>query len=159
MNGNSCREKILSEDYYDFISPIYRAVEPSEIGGADVCVQEMDFGFRAVYANREGMAPLSLQSYRYNSIPNCFELMDMEAMDAAGISVVQTYPTLNLQGNGIMVGFLDTGIDYRNDLFKNIDGTTRIAGIWDQTIQDGTPPEGLDYGSEYTEEMINEALR
>lgn len=159
MDREECRKRILSEDYYDFISPIYRAVKPSEIGGADVCVQEMDFGFRAVYANREGMAPLSLRSYRYNSIPNCFELMDMEAMDAAGISVVQTYPTLNLQGNGIMVGFLDTGIDYRNDLFKNIDGTTRIAGIWDQTIQDGTLPEGLDYGSEYTEEMINEALR
>lgn len=85
--------------------------------------------------------------------------MDMEAMDEAGIRVVQTYPTLNLQGSGIMVGFLDTGIDYRNDLFKNLDGTTRIAGIWDQTIQDGTLPEGLDYGSEYTEEMINEALK
>ena len=72
MNGNSCREKILSEDYFDFISPIYRELEQSEIGEADICTQEMDFGFRAVYANRAGMAPLSLQSYRYNSIPNCF---------------------------------------------------------------------------------------
>ena len=51
------------------------------------------------------------------------------------------------------------GIDYRNPLFRNIDGSTRIAGIWDQTVQTGTMPEGLDYGSEYTEEMINEALR
>ena len=57
---------------------------------------------------------------------------------------------------GVMVAILDTGIDYRNPLFRNIDGSTRIAGIWDQTIQDGTLPDGLDYGSEYTEEMIND---
>ena len=42
--------------------------------------------------------------------------------------------------------------------FRNLDGTTRIAGIWDQTIQDGDPPEGFLYGTEYTEERINAAL-
>lgn len=42
-----------------------------------------------------------------------------------------------------MIGFLDTGIDYTHPVFRNLDGTTRIAGIWDQTIQDGDPPEGF----------------
>ena len=36
---------------------------------------------------------------------------------------------------------------------------TRIAAIWDQTIQSGTPPDGFDYGSEYTNDQINEALQ
>ena len=58
-----------------------------------------------------------------------------------------------------MIGFIDTGIDYQNPIFRNVDGTTRIAGIWDQTIQEGTPPQGLVYGTEYTEEKINEALQ
>ena len=57
-----------------------------------------------------------------------------------------------------MIGFLDTGIDYENPVFQNLDKTTRIAGIWDQTIQSGTPPESFDYGSHYTRDMINEAL-
>ena len=83
----------------------------------------------------------------------------MEALNAAGISAVQNYPTLQLMGSQIMIGFVDTGIDYRNSIFRNIDGSTRIAGIWDQTIQTGNLPENLDYGSEYTEDMINEALR
>ena len=78
----------------------------------------------------------------------------MEALNVAGISAVQNYPTLQLMGSNVMIGFIDTGIDYRNPIFSNIDGSTRIAGIWDQTIQVGTHPKGLDYGSEYTEEMI-----
>jgi len=150
---------IMSEDYMDFIAPVYRAVNAQEAEQVGACVQNMDFGFQAIYADGRGLRPLNLNNYRYNSIPNCYQLMDLEAMDEAGISVVQSYPTLNLMGSGIMVGILDTGIDYRNPLFRNIDGSTRIAGIWDQTIQDGALPEGLDYGSEYTEEMINEALR
>lgn len=159
MDRETCRRMIMSEDFIDFIAPIYREITPEEAERARACVQSMDFGFQAVYVDRTLTEPVSLEYYRYNSIPNCYQLMDLEAMDEAGISVVQSYPTLNLQGNGVMVGILDTGIDYRNPLFQNIDGSTRIAGIWDQTIQDGTLPDGLDYGSEYTEEMINEALR
>ena len=72
---------------------------------------------------------------------------------------MQNYPTLRLMGEGVMIGFLDTGIDYRNPVFQNIDGSTRIAGLWDQTIQTGNAPKAFDYGSEYREEMLNEALR
>lgn len=159
MDRETCRKMIMSEDFIDFIAPIYREITSEEAERAKACVQSMDFGFQAIYVDKTLTDPVSLEYYRYNSIPNCYQLMDLEAMDEAGISVVQSYPTLNLQGNGVMVGILDTGIDYRNPLFQNIDGSTRIAGIWDQTIQDGPFPEGLDYGSEYTEEMINEALR
>ena len=159
MDRETCRQMILSEDYIDFISPIYRKITSEEAERGNACIQNMDYGFQAVYVSQSLSKPLSLENYRYNSIPNCYELMDLEAMDDAGIRVIQTYPTLNLMGSGIMIGILDTGIDYRNPIFQNIDGSTRIAGIWDQTIQDGTMPEDLDYGSEYTEEMINEALR
>ena len=58
-----------------------------------------------------------------------------------------------------MIGFLDSGIDYTNPVFQNLDNTTRIRAIWDQTVQTGTMPEHFSYGSEFTEEQINEALR
>ncbi|MDF2872845.1 MAG: hypothetical protein K0R05_4420, partial [Anaerocolumna sp.] len=51
----------------------------------------------------------------------------------------------------------DSGIDYSHPDFRNEDGTTRIAALWDQTIT-GSPPEGYDIGTLYTREQINEAL-
>ena len=39
MDREECRERILSEDYLDFISPVYRAVTSQEIEGKDVCVR------------------------------------------------------------------------------------------------------------------------
>ena len=51
------------------------------------------------------------------------------------------------------------GIRYAQEEFRNGAGNTRILAIWDQTVQTGTPPEGYEYGSLYTRDDINEALR
>ncbi|HWT26492.1 MAG TPA: S8 family peptidase, partial [Mobilitalea sp.] len=39
------------------------------------------------------------------------------------------------------------------------DGTTRIVSIWDQTIQEGQPPTDLVFGTEYSRDQINTALK
>lgn len=52
-----------------------------------------------------------------------------------------------LSGKGILVGIVDSGIDYFHGDFRNEDGTTRILYLWDQ-VQDRI----------FTEEEINEAL-
>lgn len=155
----NCKEKIISEDYWDFIIPLYRDEELKEVNPENVCIQEMDFGYKSVSVDRRILLPLSFREYWYSTIPKCYTLLDMQPLDAAGIITLQNYPTLQLMGDGIMIGFLDTGIDYQNRVFRNLDGTTRIVGIWDQTIQTGRTPQGLYYGTEYTEEMINAALR
>ena len=154
----NCKEKIISEDYWDFIIPLYRDEELKEVNPENACIQEMDFGYKSVSVDRRILLPLSFREYWYSTIPKCYTLLDMQPLDAAGIITLQNYPTLQLMGEGIMIGFLDTGIDYTHPVFCNLDGTTRIAGIWDQTIQDGDPPEGFLYGTEYTEERINAAL-
>lgn len=155
----NCKEKIISEDYWDFIIPLYRDEELKEVNPENVCIQDMDFGYKNVSVDRRILLPLSFREYWYSTIPKCYALLDMQPLDAAGIITLQNYPTLQLMGDGIMIGFIDTGIDYQNRVFRNLDGTTRIAGIWDQTIQTGRTPQGLYYGTEYTEEMINAALR
>lgn len=155
----SCKEKISSEDYWDFIFPPNRSQEVLGVDSGDMCMQEMDFDFYAAYVNRLDLEPLTLERYWYNSIPDCYSLLDMEALEDAGITAVQNYPTLKLLGENVMIGFVDTGINYSNPIFFDSEGKTRIVGIWDQTIQTGTPPEGLEYGSAYTEEEINRALR
>ena len=68
----------------------------------------------------------------------------------------QSFPLLGKDG---LIGIVDSGIDYENPDFRNADGTTRILALWDQTIQNGKPPEGYHIGTEFTSEQINEALR
>lgn len=159
MPENSCREKILSQKYYDFVVPDYRKNDRIFLSESEACVEELGFGYRVINVNSERVGELSLEQYGYNTIPNCYTLLDTDALTKAGISSVANYPGLELRGQGVMIGFVDTGIDFTNPVFQNAIGDTRIAGIWDQTIQSGRLPEGFSYGSEYTEEMINEALR
>lgn len=75
----------------------------------------------------------------------------------SGIIQVQQ-PPLMLTGRGVVICVIDTGIDYRNPVFLDRNGQSRILAIWDQTIEDGTPPQGFLYGAEYSREQINQAL-
>src|SRR5262249_7448863 len=65
------------------------------------------------------------------------------------------------QGERVIVGVIDHGIDYQHHSFHNDDGTTRIIAIWDQgaaATAGRTPPVGFNYGVEYTRAEINAAL-
>lgn len=66
-----------------------------------------------------------------------------------GVGLPQPY-----LGNGVVVGVLDTGIDWKHDDFDGNDGTTRIQYLWDMS---GTsnPPSGYNYGREYTKAQID----
>ena len=64
----------------------------------------------------------------------------------------------NLNGTGVLVGIIDSGIDYRHPDFCNADGTTRIAALWDQSVDGGTPPPGYYIGTLFTKEQINTLL-
>jgi subtilisin family serine protease len=83
-------------------------------------------------------------------------------------------------GKDVIIGIIDSGIDFRHLNFRKPDGTTRIKRIWDQTIiapvnppQAGEVPPNpivasaiipaslvapLGYGVEYLENQINATL-
>ena len=75
---------------------------------------------------------------------------------ASCISLVQI-PPLGLTGQGVLVGIIDSGIDYRHEPFLRPDGTSRIAYWWDQTL-DGIPPAGYAIGQEFDREQLNKAV-
>ncbi|MFT4145888.1 MAG: hypothetical protein QM644_15660 [Mobilitalea sp.] len=53
---------------------------------------------------------------------------------------------------------IDSGINYAHPDICNLDGTTGISALWDQTIP-GDPPFGYDIGTIYPRVQINEPLR
>ena len=57
----------------------------------------------------------------------------------------------------MLIGIVDSGVDYRHPAFLTADGKSRILRLWDQSIP-GNPPEGYVTGTEYTNVEINEAL-
>lgn len=151
----TCREQVYSNDYFDFVIAYGEAYAVSPPGA---CIQRIDEDYDILYYAREGQPPLSVANYTYSTIPKCFGLLDQTALEASGILRMQNQPALQLTGKGVLIGFVDTGIDYTNPIFRYADGSSRIAYLWDQTIEDGTPPPGIFYGAYYTNEDINRAL-
>lgn len=152
-----CTENIISEDYGDFILEDYFP-EQVETIPANYCSQEINSRYLSFYVPRQLWAPLSFSSAPYVSVPKLFTPQDSTSLTVSGITQVRQ-SALGLTGEGVIVGIIDTGIDYRNPVFRNPDGSTRILAIWDQTINDGPLPGVFSYGSEYRREQINEALQ
>ena len=92
-----------------------------------------------------------------SSVPVVLGLLDRPALEAAGVSQVHSQPYLNLKGRGVLLGFVDTGIDYTQDVFRYEDGSSRIQYIYDQSAE-GEPPAGFLLGREYSKADIDAAL-
>lgn len=154
-----CKEQILSNDYADYIISYNGDETRIREFFQGECLKLLDDNLAIVSIKNQDVNLMSVITQLYHMVPKCYGLMDNSSMEESGILKVQNQPVLNLMGRNVLIGVIDTGIDYRNPLFQNADGTTRIKAIWDQTIQDGAPPENILYGTEYTEETINEALQ
>lgn len=157
MNSN-CGESIVSGDYIDLILDFDIATR-EEFAGVDICSIEIDSTFTAVYIPFASAPSRVLDMFGYKDLVRLFGLMDTQSLEASGVTRLRNVPRLDLRGQGVLIGIVDTGIDYTHRAFINADGTSKILSIWDQSIQSNNPPEGLYYGTEYTREQINEALQ
>ena len=72
-------------------------------------------------------------------------------------NVINPSGNYRVTGKGILVGIVDTGIDYSHPDFIMANGKSRIRFLWDQTLA-GKPPMGFETGTEYTNGEINAAL-
>ena len=134
-----CPSASSPEEFADFIAPHnnYSIEFLREITGSP-CVDLINRQYAVVSLPLSQALPLSLSAYSYASIPKLYTLLDTSALEAAGILAVLSQPSLSTGGEGVMIGFVDTGIDYCSPLFVSPGGRTRILGIWDQTL----PAEG-----------------
>ena len=153
-----CREQILSEEYMDIIAGVYGSPFTEGTRDSGFCMQKVSEEVNIFYINRENAPNLEDGDYTYSSIPVLYTPLSSEILEAAGILQAASEPIPGVMGQGVLLGFIDTGIDYTHPAFLDELGQSRILRVWDQTNQTGKLPKGFDYGSEYRKEQLDEAL-
>jgi subtilisin family serine protease len=155
--------------------------------GELTALQQLGFKPGAVYGSSLAAGRVSLEVLELLAKhPN---VLAIERMRSRHLTLKNTVPRIKvdqlrtrngavfsgLTGEGVVIGIIDSGIDFRHPSFINADGkTTRIKKIWDQTLKPAVGekapgavtdpvltakyPVALGYGVEYTEAQINDNL-
>lgn len=124
-----CKEMILSEDTYDIITDF----SASEFLGDDNnCYERIGEDFLILYLGNLGIRNPKIDFFPYHNMPKLYGLMQLSPygetpsgetppgaapfdpadLIASGITQVQR-PPLSLTGQGVILCFIDTGIDYQ----------------------------------------------
>ena len=77
---------------------------------------------------------------------------------ATGTDYIYKNPYINLSGKDILVAIIDSGVDYLHPDLINGNGNSKIVSLWDQESTKGSPPQGYIFGSEFTNEQLNQAI-
>ncbi|EQB88431.1 subtilisin family serine protease [Clostridium punense] len=164
---NTTKIKKTDKEYY--LSEDYQSYFIEYVGNIKESIDKLDYvdiyfpgKFFAVVYVKKGMVNklledvpeiINIQSsfpYTLSQLETVNEAPDLKAIDKG---------TVTLDGQGVVVGVISTGIDYLNPRFMTAQGETRIEAIWDQSNQQGSPPIGLVQGTEYSKAQINEAIK
>ena len=110
-------------------------------------VEDLGYGFGILIIKVSDLNRIiELEGLQYIELP---KILYTSAYDSNRASCIPSvWNNYNLTGEGILVGFLDTGIDYTHNAFKDDEGNTRIEYIYD-----------LENGVVYDRNKINEALK
>ena len=153
------KNKIISNDFTDvFIE--YNRNEKLLSRFLGVTTQVINPRYAIAYLPSHMLTSSFISQYGYAPIPSLYGLTSIISVEQSGVSRLRRLPNFTLRGSGVLVAVIDTGIDYTNSIFIREDGTSKIIALWDQTIDSSNQyPERIFYGTEYSSEQINLALK
>lgn len=162
MPSKGFKESYLSEEYENYILYYFGNIEDA--------FKRVDYAFVysvgplfTIATVKKGMIDSLLEDvneiyYAEKSYP--YTLSGLEKVNSLSEYkfINEENPTLN--GEGVIVGIISTGIEYLNKRFTTESNNSRIIAIWDQTIEGGKGPlVPLSYGSEFSKEDIDNAIK
>lgn len=154
----ACSDFVYAEDTLDYIIGSYRGDDYVMETYEPDCYVRLDPFQGVIYKREEKRDSNTIWQYGFGAVPNVYGLMSQVALEESGIFSLRRQPYLDLYGQGVMIGLVDTGVDFTHEAFINADGSSRIVALWDQTIQDGQGTEQFPYGREFTQEDLSRAL-
>lgn len=142
-------------DSWDLIIRYTDLEEVKKIPGIDIKELTADYAIVTVPSNQiDNLA--NIKEVIYIEKPKSLELSFENGKNRSCINEVQIERNLldidisnpyGLFGQGVIIGIVDSGIDYLDSVFVDEQGSTRILRLWDQVID-----------RVYTDEDINNAL-
>ena len=115
------------------------------IGGV---YESLGFSYGIVKISIDKIGDLvAIPTIQYIELPKELYTSDEQSNRAA--CVISARNSYSIEGEGVIVGFIDSGIDFTHPAFKNEDGTSRIEYIYN--LNNG--------GVVYNNEQINDALK
>ncbi len=95
---------------------------------------------------------------RIESVSRCKAALDVSIHEIGADSVWAGYLGVPRQGEGVIIGIYDSGIDWTHPDFIDNSNDSRILFLWDQTDNTDTGTTSFGYGTEYTQEQINNEI-
>lgn len=168
MNINLCSLNNLSDDSRaQFLVTVQNNVNFTD---KDYCIYPLKEENEEVYLSILSFPINKLDMLYENYVPDgsvnieasyyytlCSE--SISPLSDSGIYQTQSNEYLDLTGRDVIIGIIDTGIDYLNENFMDELDQTRILEIWDQTIDDDVHQPNVLFGKIYTKEDIDSAIR
>jgi len=160
QNTVTCGDLYVMENYENFIVEYQGDIVGKFEQIQDACAFILDDKYAVVSIERQKVESLlmSVPEIVYVQETVLYTLNQISPLESANIIKFHDNPYLTLRGQGVLVGLIDTGIDYLNTEFMYENDLTRITTLWDQTVKGGELPVLFNFGSEYSAEDINEAI-
>ena len=115
-------------------------------------------GFAQIILEKDEIGNLSNEPYVLRlSLPSRMTYIDIGLGQICGGQLNFSNEGTEIDGSGVLLGIIDSGIRYNHPDFITEVDTTRILYLWDQTIGSEDTNIGRS-GTIYTSEQINEAL-
>lgn len=151
------RYKIISNEYADLFIEYNRNPALLEIF-PNSTPHLLNTRFAIAYVPSNQLNNTFISQFSYSALPNLYGLTSQESLEASGVLKLRRVPGFNLLGKDVLVGIIDTGIDYKNPIFLHPDGSSKIQYLWDQSLDSDNFPERFYYGTEFSKNQIEQAL-
>lgn len=160
-------ERPIGNEYYNLFNDGVDTVEVITRFSGDIAniadefdaeVEVLYYGYAIITINKSNLLNLYMHPQILSlELPKSLYFEATFNLLTSCIRTVQSSESYDLRGEGVIIGIIDSGIDYTHKDFIDDDGKSRILYIWDQSVE-GTPPAGFRSGAEYNNEEINLAL-
>lgn len=159
MESKVCK-KYLDENYESYVVE-YRGDFVGQMANVDyACGHPITDTLGVIAVQRDDLNRLrnDVPAIIFIEARSIYVLQNISPSDVDRINEVKINPYLNLTGRQVIVALLDTGVNYLNREFIREDDTSRILGIWDQSIESDRSPKTY-IGTTYTNDEINQAIQ